>query len=58
MNYKLGDFDVWYKDCVKCGFKTGKATQKLDNRCWKCGSRLERDFSDRAIKKQLKESKI
>lgn len=43
----LGDFDVWYKPCKKCGFDTGKS---CSSKCWKCGSSLQRDYSDRALK--------
>ena len=50
---KLGDYDIWYKVCKKCGFDTGRATIRSGNRCWKCGSYLQRDYSERALKKQL-----
>ena len=50
MNKKLGDFDVWYKECSKCGFDTAKSTEKSLAKCWKCGSKIQRDYSDRALK--------
>jgi rRNA maturation endonuclease Nob1 len=46
---KLGDFDRWFKRC-KCGYDTVKVSEKSPSTCWKCGSRLERDYSDRALK--------
>ena len=46
---KLEDFDIWYKPC-KCGYDTGKSTARSPNNCWKCGARLQRDYSDRALK--------
>lgn len=53
MNHKLGDFDVWYKPCKNCGYDTAKSTVKSSNKCWKCGRRIVRDFSDRALKKTI-----
>ena len=50
MNYKLGDFDRWFKPCEKCGYDSGKAGEKSEARCWKCGSKVFRDYSDRALK--------
>lgn len=51
---KLGDYDIWFKDCQKCGFKSGRKVDKCDDRCWKCGSPIDRDYSDRALKKNRK----
>ena len=49
---KLGDYDIWYKPCGKCGYDTGKsvATTEDNKRCWKCGGYIQRDYSDRALK--------
>lgn len=49
----LGDFDVWYKPCTRCGYDTGKSTKpKYGNKtCWKCGNFVQRDYTDRALKK-------
>lgn len=51
---KLGDFDRWFKSCSKCGFDSGKAGKDSLNKCWKCGNILNRDYSDRALKSQVK----
>lgn len=48
---KLGDYDRWFKPCAKCGFDAGKVSENTENRCWKCGYFLSRDYSDRALKK-------
>lgn len=48
-----GDFDVWYKPCEKCGYDSGKSSNKTD-RCWKCGNKLYRDFTHRALKPIVK----
>jgi hypothetical protein len=45
---KLGDYDRWFKPC-KCGYDTARARLMGIVKCWKCGSRLERDYSDRAL---------
>ena len=49
----LGDFDVWYKPCTRCGYDTAKSTKPKDGnkRCWKCGNFVQRDYTDRALKK-------
>jgi hypothetical protein len=49
---KIGDYDVWYKPCSKCGFDTGKSTvpKEGNKTCWKCGNSIQRDYSDRALK--------
>jgi hypothetical protein len=49
----LGDFDVWYKPCTRCGYDTGKSTKPKDGNktCWKCGNFVQRDYTDRALKK-------
>lgn len=46
----LGDYDIWYELCENCGHDTGKVS-KANNRCWKCGQGIKRDYSDRALKK-------
>ncbi len=48
---KLSDFAVYYKPCEKCGYDTAKSTDKAKARCWRCGNRVYRDFSDRALLK-------
>ena len=50
---KLGDYDVWYKPCERCGYDTGRSsTPKEGNKtCWRCGNFVKRDYSDRALKK-------
>jgi len=45
---KLGDYDIWYKPCANCGFDSARKSKK-DNKCWKCGRRIDRDFSNRAL---------
>ncbi len=47
---KLGDFDVWYKVCDHCGYDTAKSTKRSEPRCWRCGRKIYRDYSDRALK--------
>ena len=47
---KLGDFDVWYRVCDNCGHDTAKSTKESRPRCWKCGRKINRDYSDRALK--------
>lgn len=50
---RLGDYDIWYQKCEHCGYDTGKSTlpKNGENKtCWKCGSYIKRDFSDRALK--------
>lgn len=49
MTHKLGDYDRWFEPCKKCGFDPAKVSEKSSNRCWKCGNRLSRDYSDRAL---------
>ena len=53
MERKLGDYDIWYQKCEKCGYDTGKSTVPKDGNktCWKCGNYVKRDYSDRALKK-------
>lgn len=48
--YKIKDYDIWYKDCRSCGYKTGKSTSTTKAKCWKCGSRIQRDFTERALR--------
>lgn len=50
---KLGDYNRWFKPCEKCGYDGGKAGKNSINRCWKCGHRLSRDYSDRALKPKV-----
>ena len=50
MSHKLGDYDRWFKPCEKCGHDSGKAGEKSKAKCWKCGSPVYRDYSDRALK--------
>lgn len=53
-NYKtIGDFDIWYQPCRKCGYDTGKSRKLETARCWKCGNLIRRDFSERALKKEI-----
>jgi len=51
---KLGDYDVWYQPCEKCGYDTGKSTipKEGNKTCWRCGNFVKRDYSDRALKKE------
>lgn len=49
MSHKLGEYDRWFKKC-KCGFDSAKVSEKSSNKCWKCGSILHRDYSERALK--------
>ncbi len=49
--YALGDFDIWYDPCGNCGYDTAKSTAKSEPRCWKCGYKIHRDYSERALKK-------
>lgn len=52
---KLGDYDRWFKSCEKCGLDSGKKTANCKNTCWKCGNRLHRDYSERALKENKNE---
>ena len=47
---KFGDYDRWFELCVKCGFDSGKSSEKSKAKCWKCGEHLARDYSNRALK--------
>ena len=52
---KLGDYNVWYKPCDRCGYDTGKSTKPAGNKkCWKCGHYVSRDYSERALKSSAK----
>lgn len=51
MGHKLGDYDRWFKPCDRCGYDTGKAGKNSEARRWKCGNMIDRDYSDRALKK-------
>lgn len=46
----LGDYDIWYEKCGHCGYDSCKKA-KPDPKCWKCGRKIHRDYSDRALKK-------
>jgi len=52
-NRTLGDYDVWYEPCERCGYDTAKSSIPKDSNkyCWRCGEPIDRDFSDRALKK-------
>ena len=52
-NRTLGDYDIWYKKCERCGYDTAKSTKPKEGNktCWKCGNYVKRDYSDRALKK-------
>jgi len=52
----IGDYDIWYQPCEYCGYDTGKSRKLEDPRCWKCGRRIKRDYSKRALK-QTKNTK-
>lgn len=54
MSNKLGDYDIWYQPCEKCGYDTGKSTipKEGNKTCWKCGNFVKRDYSARALKPQ------
>lgn len=43
---KVSDYDVWHKKC-SCGYDPGKSRE---GKCWQCGRKLQRDYSDRALK--------
>lgn len=49
----LGDYDIWYLPCKNCGYDTAKSVLPKGEakRCWKCGRRVSRDFTKRALKK-------
>lgn len=47
-------FDRWFKPCSKCGHDSGKFGENERNKCWKCGNRLIKDYSDRALKAEFK----
>ena len=47
---KLSDYDRWFKPCKNCGYDSGRCGENSDNRCWKCGNILTRDYSFRALK--------
>lgn len=51
--YTLGDYDRWFKPCENCGYDTGKASEKSEARCWKCGRPIQRDYSERALKRSV-----
>jgi len=52
MSRTLGDYDIWYKKCERCGYDTGKCPKPMENKtCWQCGNRVQRDLTDRALKK-------
>ena len=45
----LGDYDKWPEKCKHCGYDAGRSD---NNTCWRCGQRVRRDFSDRALKRK------
>ena len=49
--HKLSDYDRWFKVCRNCGYDTAKTSEKSKHYCWKCGRIIQRDYSDRALKK-------
>lgn len=54
MTKKLGDYDIWYRQCTKCGYDPGRSSNHRES-CWKCGNRVYRDFSERALKNEVKQ---
>lgn len=46
----MDDYDRWFKPCGNCGYDTAKASKGCEPKCWKCGGRISRDYSDRALK--------
>jgi len=46
----LGDYDIWFKPCENCGYDTAKASAKSEAKCWRCGSRISRDYTERVLK--------
>jgi len=48
-------YDYWIRPCEHCGHDEGRSTlpKKGNHRCWKCGRRVQRDFSDRALKPEF-----
>lgn len=54
--YTLGDYDIWYKVCDHCGYDTARSSIGKEGvkYCWKCGRRVQRDYSDRALKSNAK----
>ena len=50
MSNKLGNYDIWYKPCEKCGYDTARSSKERKPTCWKCGGYIYRDYSDRALK--------
>lgn len=51
---KLGHYDRWFRPCGNCGYDSGKKSYKCKPKCWKCGGRLYRDYSERALKDEFK----
>lgn len=49
---RLSDYDVWYQPCEHCGHDTAKSTKRSSSYCWKCGRRIYRDYTDRALKQK------
>lgn len=46
----LGEYNRWFKPCERCGYDSGRVSEKCEARCWKCGYPIKRDFSERALK--------
>lgn len=53
MTSKLGDYDRWFEPCGKCGYDAGRASEKSKPICWRCGNKLYRDYSERALKESV-----
>jgi len=49
---KLGDYDVYYLPCERCGYDTGKSVKPKEGNktCWQCGNFVRRDYTERALK--------
>ena len=56
MSRTLGEYDIWYQPCEKCGYDTAKSTKPREGNktCWKCGNFIKRDYSARALKPECK----
>jgi|SaaInlStandDraft_5_1057022.scaffolds.fasta_scaffold770073_1 transposase len=50
--YTLSDYDRWSKPCNHCGCDNGKLGKNSEFRCWKCGRKLERDYSEPCFEKE------
>lgn len=54
----IGDYAVWYQPCRQCGYDEGKSSipKKGNKTCWRCGSYIYRDYTERALKPELKDN--